>query len=59
MINTEGEEVLPYGEYEEIDTIFSNGMILVEDSSSGKAALFNSEGKQVTEFKYEVEDSYC
>lgn len=59
VINTEGEEVLPYGEYEEIDTIFSNGMILVEDSSSGKAALFNSEGKQVTEFKYEVEDSYC
>ena len=54
VVNTKGEEVIPSGEYEEIDTIFKNGMILVKDSGSGKYGFVNADGEQLTEFKYEV-----
>lgn len=54
VVNTKGEEVIPSGEYEEIDTIFKNGMILVKDSASGKYGFVNADGEQLTRFKYEV-----
>lgn len=46
-------------EYEEIETISSIGLILMEDPSLGKSAIFNSDGEQVTEFKYVVEQCCC